>query len=121
MKKLARFYILLSWSMFILIMISFPTPPYDGTVISWHDKVFHILLFGVFCYLMAKFLALYSWPKILTLAIAGLLATGYSLGGEYLQGFIPGRTVSIYDFYAGLAGIVLGLAISYVRFKRFKT
>lgn len=120
MKKLARFYILLSWSMFVLIMISFPTPPYEGTVISWHDKVYHVFLFGVFTYLLVKFLALYKCRKYLVLVFSGIIAAMYSYGGEILQGYIPGRTVSIYDFYAGLAGIVLAIIISYVRYKRFK-
>jgi VanZ family protein len=117
MKKIARLYILLSWAVFVLIMISFPTPPYEGTVISWHDKVFHILLFGVFTYLLVYYLLTSKIPFFIILVISSLLSISYSIGGEYLQNFIPGRTVSIYDFYAGLVGIFIATVISYARFK----
>jgi VanZ family protein len=100
-------------------MLTFPTPPYDGTVISWHDKIFHILLFGVFTYLLVYFLMPFKKFKLnIILAISALAGVSYSMLGEYIQGYIPGRTVSIYDFYAGASGIIIAVIFSYARFHK---
>ena len=40
--------------------------------------------------------------------LAAILAFSYSCLLEYLQGFVPGRTVSIYDLYANATGSILG-------------
>ena len=121
MTYLARFYILFSWSVFIFIMLTFPTPPYEGTVISWHDKIFHTFLFGMFTYLSVYFLILFKRLKLpAILLISAGLAIAYSLTGEYIQNFVPGRTVSVYDFYAGASGVVLAVIISYARYKKTK-
>ena len=119
MRHLARFNMLLAWSVFIMVMLTFPTPPYDGTVISWHDKLFHIFLFGVFAYLMIYFLIPFKNLNFYIVLVIGALAgISYSLLGEYIQGYIPGRTVSIYDFYAGLSGIIMAIIFSYVKYRK---
>jgi len=119
MRHLARFYILFSWSVFIFIMLTFPTPVYVGTVISWHDKIFHIFLFGVFTYLFVYFLNPFRQIKLPFAAAIGFLAAiSYSTLGEYIQNFVPGRTVSVYDFYAGALGAALAAIIAYARYKR---
>ena len=100
-------------------MISFPTPPYDGSVISWHDKVFHVVLFGVFVYLAVSFFVSINQIRFsISILSSALLAAAYSWGSELIQVYVPGRTVSIYDFYAGLTGISIALIIAYVRFRK---
>ena len=119
MLKLARFYILLSWSLFVFILLTFPTPPYDGTVISWHDKVVHMVMFGVMAYLVSYLLAAYPRISLFWLMAAGaLVSAGYSALGEYVQGYVPGRTQSVYDFYAGVAGILVSLIFTYAKFRK---
>jgi VanZ family protein len=119
MDKLSRLIILIYWTAFIYIMIAFPTPPYDGEIIGWHDKVFHMFLFGVFSYLIARYLDVFRrYQSFQIYIISAGLGIVYSIGAEIIQRYIPGRTVSEYDSLAGIAGIALALSLHYARNKR---
>ena len=115
MNNYLRYYLLINWLFFILIVTGFPTLPYDGTVISWHDKIFHMLLFGVLAYLILYSLA----PHKVAIKIATLIAIFFSAlasaGVEIMQRYVPGRTVSEYDFFAGLIGIAVFIIFYYVK------
>ncbi len=104
--------------MFILIVTGAPSVPYNGTVVTWYDKVFHMILFGGLVFFVILALELIPrLPFLLSALIALAISASYSAGVEYLQGFIPGRTVSIYDFYAGVAGAFVMIIIMYARYK----
>lgn len=118
MNKYLRYYLLINWLFFILIVTGFPTLPYDGTVISWHDKIFHILLFGVLAYLVLYSLALHKVAVKISILIAVFFSALVSAGVELMQHYVPGRTVSKYDFFAGLIGIVVFIIFYYVRNKK---
>ena len=121
MSKISRFYILLCWMLVILILIGFPMPEYEGTKITIYDKVVHAFLFGIFFYLVVFNLIQFESKKFrlsMILFIGFMVSTFYAGLGEYIQVFVPGRTVSEYDFLGGLVGIIIALMISYARFKK---
>ncbi|RLC38953.1 hypothetical protein DRH27_00975 [Candidatus Falkowbacteria bacterium] len=123
MSKISRFYILLCWTVVILILISFPMPEYEGTKITIYDKLVHAFLFGVFSYLIIYSLILFrskNFKLSFIMLISFLAGAIYAGIGEYIQTFVPGRTVSEYDFLGGLAGILISLIVSYGIFKREK-
>ncbi|MCK5061472.1 VanZ family protein [Candidatus Parcubacteria bacterium] len=119
MNKYLRYYLLINWLFFILIVTGFPTFPYNGVMISWHDKLFHILLFGVLAYLILYSLALHKISNKTAILTAIFFSVLASAGVELMQSYIPGRTVSEYDFFAGLIGIII-FVIIYVK-RRKKT
>lgn len=115
MNKYLRYYLLINWLFFILIVTGFPTLPYDGTVVSWHDKIFHMLLFGVLAYLILYSLAAHKIGIKISILISILFSALASAGVEVMQSYVPGRTVSEYDFYAGLLGIAIFIIFYYVK------
>ena len=109
------------WAFLVLALIAFPTPEYEGTKITWHDKIIHIIMFGGFSYLLIYLLAASKLKNFLFILFLGLSAgILYSILGEFIQSFVPGRTVSEYDFYAGAAGSLLFTIVAYVKFKKAK-
>jgi len=123
MSKISRFYILFCWMLVILILISFPMPEYEGTKITLYDKLVHAFLFGVFSYLIIYSLIPFrgkNFKLSLIMLISFSVSTIYAGFSEYLQIFVPGRTVSEYDFLGGLAGILISLVVCYAKFRREK-
>ena len=109
------------WAFLVLFLIAFPTPEYEGVKITWYDKIIHIIMFGGFSYLLIYSLAASRLKKFLLILFFGLSAgILYSAFGEFIQSFVPGRTVSEYDFYAGVAGSFLFTVIAYVKFRKAK-
>ena len=107
------------WSFLVLILISFPAPEYEGVKVTWYDKIAHIIMFGGFSYLLIYSLAASRLKNFLFILFLGLFAgILYSALGEYIQSFVQGRTVSEYDFFAGVAGSFLFTIIAYVKFKK---
>ena len=123
MNKISRLYILLSWTLAVFMLISFPMPACEGTKITIYDKFVHAFLFGVFSYLVIYNLIPFCGKKfqLFFIMLIGFTAgTVYSGFSEYLQIFVPGRTVSEYDFMGGVAGVLISLIISYAVFRKRK-
>ena len=109
------------WAFLVLFLIAFPTPEYEGVKITWYDKIIHIIMFGGFSYLLIYSLAASRLKNFLLILFLGLsVGILYSAFGEFIQSFVPGRTVSEYDFYAGVAGSFLFTVIAYVKFRKAK-
>lgn len=115
MKK----HLLLIWTIFVLLLLTVPMPIDTSEVIevSFADKVAHFFMFGIFSYLV-----IYTYREkfenkgiYLVSAVSGLL---YSVLGELIQSFLPNRTVSIADIYAGAVGILFFVVYDYVRIKK---
>lgn len=110
MRKIGQFYLLFCWTFVVFVALTMPGNSYgDVHVFTYYDKVVHIIMFGVFTFLLIKFLhGLISRNLNLVIIISALTSILYSYGGEYIQNFVPGREVSIYDFLAGVIGAILG-------------
>lgn len=113
MKK----HLLVIWSIFILILLIVPISPSVSAVIeeiTYSDKIVHFFMFGVF-----SFLLVYSYKdkyaNIALYFISILLGAVYAALGEFVQSFLPGRTSSQLDFYAGALGSLIFVIIYYVR------
>ena len=118
MTAFIRFYIWLSVLVAILLLISFPTPEYNGTMVSYYDKVIHVIMFGAFAWVTYWWLS--SYQKItfqFRLTLSGIIAVLYAALGEVIQGIVPGRDVSELDFAAGFLGVVFVIAFNYVKDK----
>ena len=78
------------------------------------DKFVHMILFGVFAYLVAMNIKNKptSSSNILTAFVASCI---YAYLAEIIQLFIPGRDYSLFDFAAGISGAIIFLIIFYVR------
>jgi len=119
MRKLVKFYILLTWSFFILTLIAMPMPEYDGNQTSYYDKVVHVFLFGIFNFLIYGFLREYEKINFKSrLLISFSLSVVYSALCEYIQLFVPGRDTSELDFIAGVFGVFIVSIILYGREKK---
>ncbi len=114
-------YLLVSWTIFVFVLIAWPMQNYKGDVITFYDKIVHALLFGTFYYLLFIFLRenkKLAYYKIFLISFA--VSVLYSAFGEFIQNYVPGRTVSEYDFFAGVAGIFLTSIITYVQFRKYE-
>lgn len=118
MKRLAKSYILLYWTLFILILISLPMPEYGGNQVSYYDKFVHVFLFGAFNFFLYIFLdefeKISKRSKILISLSLSIIFSGLC---EYIQLFVPGRDTSELDFLAGVLG---ALAVSIFFYARKK-
>jgi VanZ family protein len=111
--------LLIFWTLFVFVLIAWPMADYYGTVVTYYDKIIHAILFGVFYYLLFILLkekTSFSFLKIYLISF--LSAVFYSALGEFIQTYVPGRTVSEYDFFAGVFGIFLFSILTYVRYKK---
>lgn len=119
MKILSRIFIAFSWAGAIFILLASPMPEYHGTQVSYYDKVVHAFLFGVFSYLLIRvFVCQKNYKLWLAISFASLISFLYAFFGEYLQNYIPGRTASVWDLAAGVAGIILTQIFVYVGYKK---
>lgn len=82
-------------------------PPTGRVEINVNDKFGHLL---AYCVLVVNAGLLVSKSKWLFVAISAFV---FSALLEYLQGFVPGRTVDWRDLVANAAGVVIGLLVVY--------
>ena len=103
--------------MFVLLLLTIPMSPNANDVIveGQLDKVAHFFMFGIFSYLVI--LTFKNVGEIIFLIgiFAGIF---YAALGEYIQSYLPSRTVSSYDFYAGAIGALLFTIYYYVKSRK---
>lgn len=80
-------------------------PPTGGIEINVNDKVGHLL---AYCVLMVNAGLLFSKNKWWLVALS---AFAFSTLLEYLQGFVPGRSVDWKDLVANASGVIIGWSI----------
>ena len=106
------------WTLVLLAVLLLPgggiTPFKDFQ--HW-DKIAHFCLFAV-----TGFLSIYGatfFPKFRTRCIFGLIfGLTLAIGTELGQSLIPSRTVSIFDFLADLAGLILGVLVYILLYRK---
>lgn len=94
--------------MVILALTSWPSPSI-GPEVAGADKVAHFGLYAVLGWLTARAL-LERTAARLGAAVAGLGA--FAAADELHQLLIPGRSASVLDWLADLAGLALGLLLA---------
>lgn len=94
---------------FLLILIAYLSVTPTESVTIGNDKVGHFL-----AYVMLTFNAtLMVYPSRKKMISWTLMAVAYGAIIEVIQHFLPGRTMSIYDFYADLGGAFVGLILTF--------
>lgn len=76
------------------------------------DKVCHCICFAGFSFFVSFACNLFTKKRIW---IPVLIVGVYGLIDEYHQHFTPGRSVSLFDWYADLAGAIIG-AVCFIWF-----
>lgn len=121
MRIIGRFYILIAWAYLIFVLLTAPMPYYEGDTITYYDKAVHAVLFGVFVFLAVRaFILIPGLTFKFSFLISILLSVAYSGSGEYLQLFVPGRTVSELDFLGGVIGILIGAIFAFEKYNKRK-
>jgi VanZ family protein len=113
------------WGIFILFLTLMPGTMIPRVSDFWSlfrpDKLVHLFLFGIFCWLLLiDFIRrggtrLKTHPVIWSLLISALLG-GFIEIAQYF--FIPGRDGSVWDFIADMMGAMLGWAFFHFFFSR---
>lgn len=121
MKHLTRLYILFCWTFLVFVLLTMPMAPSTGGVsFTWYDKGLHAFLFGVMTYLCGDFLVLFRLNIRFVVLLSVIFSLIFSGAMEYLQLFVPGRSMSEYDFLAGAIGIFIASIFIYERFGKSK-
>jgi|APTNR8051073442_1049403.scaffolds.fasta_scaffold00486_24 VanZ family protein len=102
----------IAWALLIAFLCLTPgknLPQWEWADLLSVDKVVHMLMFGVFSYLMARGLREKGWPDPRSLLVAGGLSLGYGALMEVLQE-TPGlgRNGDVVDLTANTIGAVAG-------------
>jgi len=107
MKFLRTIYPTLIWFCLIWILSSLPSQHIPSVNITCFDKLEHIGVYAVLSCLLGYWLSFKDWKLTIVILIYLLLLLLAGLD-EYHQTYIPGREVSLYDFMANSAGIIIG-------------
>ena len=96
----------------IFLVSSIPslTPP--GPKFLLKDKLAHFVEYWMLGLLLFKGLGWFVTPSRLATFVF-LVAVGATVGAldEWYQGFIPGRSLDILDWYADVTGVAVGVAL----------
>lgn len=98
-----------------MIALFSPMPIVHAQVqrITFYDKYVHVILFGIFTFLLIAILDTFERISLRKAAVLGLLvALTLDLLSEYIQAYIPGRSPSIFDFFAGAIGVFFAYLIA---------
>ena len=95
---------------FIIVLVGITVlsllPPRSTVDLGNNDKLSHLFAYSVLtcnALVIQKFNSFKIWLLALLLCYGGLM--------EYLQGFVPGRVVSLWDIAANTGGILVGLLL----------
>lgn len=111
--------LLFAWSIFILLLLTIPLPVGDVSGNSYADKIVHAFMFGMFSYFFTNVFAEKEGVILRKLIILSfIISTVFVVLGEYIQTFIPSRTSSLYDMFAGIFGIIIFLIFTYEKFRK---
>lgn len=107
----------LGWALIIFIGSSIPARYFPSHTIFQYDKLIHIVLFMIFGILVYRMLEpysgrnSYSWARIFFSISVVVL---YGVMDEFHQGYVPGRSVDVWDAAADTFGGVLSAIIVYI-------
>lgn len=101
-----------AWTLLVYWLLTWPFTPGTDNGLTFIDKAVHFFLFGIFAWLMFRFIhpiksGRYIYRPMLVLLITLLFAAFL----EYKQQFIPGRYPSWLNFFSGFAGAVFSLIL----------
>lgn len=80
------------------------------------DKVFHFAVYAVWAILCLRTVKLAGWEGAAVWIIVAAAGLAVGAADEIHEKIIPGRTVSLNDFFYNAAGFMAGMAMGYLRF-----
>ena len=112
-KKLNLLYAVL-WGIFILVLLTMPMKEFETHEVTYYDKVVHFVLFGVFAFLLFRYILAETNKGFLSaLKYAFLISSLYAFSLEIVQSYVPGRTVDEFDLLLGIAGAALAVLCAF--------
>jgi len=112
MKSMGWFlaFVLLAGAIFIEAVYG---PTIDNRIIPNLDKMVHAAAFGLLAFLLLRSLRAFGvaggWRRLLGV---GLIVIALGVLDEWLQSTVPGRTASLMDLLADVAGVAFMLLMS---------
>lgn len=123
LERFLKIFLLSCWTLLVARLLVLPMPDMlPDYSFTYDDKLVHLVLFGVFLFLILEVMEAFLAVRYRYLVASALLITfAYAQALEYIQQFIPGRTASIYDTIAGLIGGVIAIIVIYfLDYKQFR-
>lgn len=100
----------------VIFYLSHQPPGMVAPLFPHQDKVFHFIAYFV----LATFLCVALKRRNYPLFTAVIIAAIYGITDEYHQSFVPGRDVSLLDWFADCSGALAAFASSHLIFTRFQ-
>ena len=104
-------YLSVLWMLLIWLVSSIPSKDLPSVEFWSSDKLAHILVYFIWGLLVSTYLRKRTAATKVYLGVFAIMWISAALD-EYHQRFIPGRSVSIYDFYANSVGLIIALLTS---------
>ena len=98
------------WAVLIYYLSSLPGSTIPSPFFS-ADKVFHLGVYAVLGYLVARALGYYGGARRFAMVLSVLICFLYALSDEFHQSFVPDRTPSFMDVTADTVGSLIGFFI----------
>jgi VanZ family protein len=102
----------------IFVLSAQPRLPIAPGLLGW-DKLQHWLAYMVMGLLLIRAAYETPLPRISPYLLALIIGAAYAASDEYHQSFVPGRTMSIWDWLADLTGLLFALAVVYL-YRRYR-
>lgn len=99
------------WAVLIYYLSSLPGSTIPSPFFS-ADKVFHLGVYAVLGYLVARALGYYGRTRRFVMVLSAIICFLYALSDEFHQSFVPDRTPSFMDVTADTVGSLIGFFIS---------
>jgi VanZ family protein len=99
-----------AWAALIFYLSSLPGSTVPSPFFA-ADKIFHLVIYAVLGYLVARALVCHGWKRRALVMLALLLCLLYGASDEMHQSFVPDRTPSFMDLAADAVGSFIGIVI----------
>jgi VanZ family protein len=95
----------IAYAFLIFVVSSFPSLKSPDIGLSFEDKIYHVLEYGIFGVLLQRCTKASGFRIPLTVFAIGAL---YGASDEIHQLFVPGRQCELFDFLADAVGVAFG-------------
>ena len=116
-NRLAVLTLILCWAGMIFTAIGLPMRVYPEVVnhpFTFYDKAIHMVLFGVFAYLIIIYFKTDRKLSLKRIYLIGFVVSViYIISTEYYQAFVPGRHSSETDTFFGSIGVLAAIWFDY--------
>lgn len=101
------------WTAIMFMLLLLPGKMIPIHMVNNEDKFYHFLMFMVFASLVV--ICIRKYKSVLRMSSSSFvmaLGAGYTFLTEFMQGFVPGRSTSVDDGLANIAGVFFGILLT---------